>query len=370
MKYLLAQGAPRDDKDVSGLSAPLYAALRGHIHLLKFFISEGLDIENLRAQDGCNALLLAIEGGHLDAVKFLIAKGASTDVIYEDGPYSCLEKAVEQGHEDLIQFFLDKTTKLCLVNKELYQKRLKLLCRMLKRNTTISYLNLSNTLMTDQGAEMVADMLKENHHIGWLLLSSNHMISDKVKRKLLAAVQDHNRALCHLTIDDDSAQACAALTDRNRQWRKSVERGAVSMLVGARVLLRASSVAAGGGEEDGWLGSMPPELVHMVLMALGGSQLTDEEKKLILEYASRKETLGRDQYAFLRSCMRAITCWPTPAEVEQVEKAIEEAGQLVQQMQWNAEQMGVEEGEELLLENEDHSDGDDDDGEPWMDEGQ
>ena len=108
---------------------------------------------------------------------------------------------------------------------------------------------------------------------------------------------------------------------RNRQLRVHLAQSAIHMLVAARILLSTISgdMEIQGKDEDGTnFASLPEELKELVVLHVGGSTLTREERKRILSYARERENLTnrqKNRASFLAMVIKRITFWPEDGSV-------------------------------------------------------
>jgi ankyrin repeat protein len=84
---------------------PLYlAASAGHLEVIEYLLSQGLDI-NVGAESGWTALSSAAKAGHGGIVEYFLDRGADPDIsAYRRGGPMCV--AAEGGHLDVIQLLL------------------------------------------------------------------------------------------------------------------------------------------------------------------------------------------------------------------------------------------------------------------------
>jgi ankyrin repeat protein len=83
--FLSVFGPAIDEKDTTGRTALMFAAVCGHTHIAELLIQKGadLDVQNtahfMTGQTGSTALIHAARCGHDDIVKLLLEAGADTE---------------------------------------------------------------------------------------------------------------------------------------------------------------------------------------------------------------------------------------------------------------------------------------------------
>ena len=107
VKKLLADGVNVDSKDFSNNhETPLmYAAMRGHLEVVKLLIENKADFEYKDAHKE-NALYKACEFGRLEIVKFLIEIGANIHCECTSHNITPLSCASRSGHPKVVEFLL------------------------------------------------------------------------------------------------------------------------------------------------------------------------------------------------------------------------------------------------------------------------
>jgi ankyrin repeat protein len=104
VKYLVAQGAGIDERDLNGLTTPLIAAAgSGSSETVKFLLEKGAKI-NGRGDYGINPFAAAILGGHNKVAQVLAEAGADPDAPVEQA--TPLMIAVQYGSYDLVKTIL------------------------------------------------------------------------------------------------------------------------------------------------------------------------------------------------------------------------------------------------------------------------
>ncbi len=99
VKRLVAKGADVNQRDASGSTALLHAALGGNVDIVKFLIDKGAEINIKEGSMGLSPLSAAAANGHRSVVVLLIEAGA-TDI---DGAISTAEQF---GHKEIVALLL------------------------------------------------------------------------------------------------------------------------------------------------------------------------------------------------------------------------------------------------------------------------
>lgn len=82
------------------------AAKRGHLEIVEYLISKGIDIDVKGGTFDASALNLAAGEGHMEIVKYLIENGAELDVsLAKRNP---LFGAIYGGHKEVAEFLVEK----------------------------------------------------------------------------------------------------------------------------------------------------------------------------------------------------------------------------------------------------------------------
>ena len=82
------------------------ASKKGHLEIVEYLISEGIDIDARGGTFDASALNLAAGAGHLEIVKYLIENGAELDVsLAKRNP---LFGAIYGGHKEVVEFLVEK----------------------------------------------------------------------------------------------------------------------------------------------------------------------------------------------------------------------------------------------------------------------
>ena len=96
-------------KGYNDSTALLYAAVNGHMEVVKVLVARGADVD---AQDsvGGTALMYAVWKGHTDVVRILLAAGAAVDKKGRDGR-TALSVAEKDGRAEIIKLLKETAAK-------------------------------------------------------------------------------------------------------------------------------------------------------------------------------------------------------------------------------------------------------------------
>ena len=112
-KLLIENGANINLQDSKGVTALMYASLKGHIGVVQLLIAKNPEV-NLRDSQGLSALMYASEKGYTSIAKLLIAKNAKVNA-QDNYNASPLTLACEKGHTAVAQLLIESGAK---INKE------------------------------------------------------------------------------------------------------------------------------------------------------------------------------------------------------------------------------------------------------------
>ncbi|GFS94593.1 uncharacterized protein NPIL_377661, partial [Nephila pilipes] len=106
--FLISKGANThaEDNTTAGKKPIHVAAIEGHIDIIKFFLNQGVSIEE-SDKEGRTSLYYAASNGHLETVKFLADKGANIHAKNIRGTKP-IHVAALDGHKNIIEFLLDR----------------------------------------------------------------------------------------------------------------------------------------------------------------------------------------------------------------------------------------------------------------------
>ena len=100
VEWLVSHGADIHARDWEYNNTPIhYAARRGYIELVQFFLEQGADINDV-GTEGWTPLHMAGREGHTKIVQLLLERGASVNVKSNQGE-TPLQLAIQKGHEDV-----------------------------------------------------------------------------------------------------------------------------------------------------------------------------------------------------------------------------------------------------------------------------
>ena len=78
------------------------AASNGHLDVVKFFVSKGVDINVLSVDSGTTVLMDAVLGNHLEICKFLISQNCDLNIQSRNENVTALDIAKFNGHQEII----------------------------------------------------------------------------------------------------------------------------------------------------------------------------------------------------------------------------------------------------------------------------
>merc|ERR1711981_745684 len=84
------------------------AAKVGDLDRVKFFIENGIHIDQASVPQGLTALHHAAQHGHIEVVKYLVEKGANINargLTTKYGELAAADKAAIAGHEKIVAYF-------------------------------------------------------------------------------------------------------------------------------------------------------------------------------------------------------------------------------------------------------------------------
>jgi Ran GTPase-activating protein (RanGAP) involved in mRNA processing and transport len=234
--------------------------------------------------------------------------------------------------EDILQRLCDNDTTLTqldLGHNQISVEGAKALAGALEQNTTLIQLDLWDNQIGDEGAKALAAALEQNTTLIQLDLWDNQIGDEGAKA--LAAALEQNTALIQLDlwdnqIGDEGAKALAAaleqnttltqlnlrnnpisanvkkqierLIERNQRLLKELQATAFKQFKAGRVLLRNALPADNNTVS---LANLPLEIrEHVVKVLDGEEQVTEEQQRLILNYAEGKITLVADKLQFFK----------------------------------------------------------------------
>jgi hypothetical protein len=102
-KLLIQLGANINAKSEEGYTPLSYAADKGNIKMMKFYLDEHKMDINTQADDGYSLISLAAFKGHLDSIDFLHARGANLEVPENNGGNTPLLDAVKNKKMDVVK---------------------------------------------------------------------------------------------------------------------------------------------------------------------------------------------------------------------------------------------------------------------------
>jgi ankyrin repeat protein len=102
LQSFVSRGITIKDLRANDNDAINWACANAHIHVIKYLLSIGLTLEDLRSDDNC-ALRWACAKGHLVVVKYLISIGLTVEDIRSD--YDCaFDWARTYNHDDIVKY--------------------------------------------------------------------------------------------------------------------------------------------------------------------------------------------------------------------------------------------------------------------------
>jgi ankyrin repeat protein len=108
-----AKGTNVNFLNQAGESALMYAALKGHLALVKLLISKDADIN----KSGWTPLHYACTNGHLEIAQFLLEKGAVVDAL-SPNETTPLMMAIRAGNIQLVRLLLDRGADIRIRNQQ------------------------------------------------------------------------------------------------------------------------------------------------------------------------------------------------------------------------------------------------------------
>jgi ankyrin repeat protein len=103
------------ERDKYGWTPLHTACYYGHLHIVKFLLTQGVNI-NTKDNLGCTPLHRAVQSGHLTLIQFLLINGANPNLQNHNGN-TALHWALQWGYIKIIEV-LRKDTNLHLANLE------------------------------------------------------------------------------------------------------------------------------------------------------------------------------------------------------------------------------------------------------------
>jgi ankyrin repeat protein len=104
VSWLLARGAPREAKNVDGLTALHYALCWGQSDAVRTLLAAGANV-HAAMNDGGTPLYAAAAKGRTDSMRALLAAGANVDAAQNEGA-TPLYIAAQEGHTDAVRSLL------------------------------------------------------------------------------------------------------------------------------------------------------------------------------------------------------------------------------------------------------------------------
>jgi ankyrin repeat protein len=105
VQTILNKGVDVNDRDESGRTYLMIAALKGDAEIVRGLINKGADV-NAKTNTGATALMRSAAKGHEEIVKLLLSKGAKLNLTDENGN-SALSEAILIGRTDIIKLLID-----------------------------------------------------------------------------------------------------------------------------------------------------------------------------------------------------------------------------------------------------------------------
>lgn len=208
LKLLLSFGNINiNSKDVTGMTALMFACSNGRLKLVEYLIDYGADIEMIDNQFGETALFFAVRFNHVNVVKFLLSRGANKDATDKKHQTICrivenkylinISNLLNSDHEDAQSkeyifeqqtswnkvlnelengFPLDVKSFLCTLSMDVYVNKLisnKITFKQLLTGNIDNFANMGITLTPHQ--KLLVTALKCFHIQPW----SNHSLTIK-----------------------------------------------------------------------------------------------------------------------------------------------------------------------------------------------
>jgi ankyrin repeat protein len=148
-------GTDVDSKDNRGMTPLMYAALRGHMDMVKLLMCRKADV-NARSIDGLTALGLAFLGASSECARILLEDGAGLDIsIFAGG--SAFHQAVQSKQLYLVKILVEKNADIYAYDRRGFSSLI-LACRIPQNVEVINYL-------LQQGADI--SKKSNNHRTAW-----------------------------------------------------------------------------------------------------------------------------------------------------------------------------------------------------------
>lgn len=101
----IGQGAALTCCDSDGWTALHHASLRGYLHIVHYFVEQGIDIDAKETECHYTPLHLAIQAPHLHVIQFLVEHGADMDITDKNGN-DVFDLAKKKGKIELFEFLM------------------------------------------------------------------------------------------------------------------------------------------------------------------------------------------------------------------------------------------------------------------------
>jgi Leucine-rich repeat (LRR) protein len=199
---------------------------------------------------------------------------------------------------------IEKNTTLTSLNlgwNEINAEGAKALVEVIVKNTSLRALYLGHNQISDEGAKTITEVLAKNRTLTELCLYGNP-ISDAGAQAIVQALEK-NTSLSSLGLGDyqisaDVKKRIEGLIERNKRLLEGLQATALEQLKAGRVLLSKSSAADNNAVS---LANLPLEIrEHIVKMLDGKEQMTEEQQRLILNYAEGKIAPVADKLSFFK----------------------------------------------------------------------
>ena len=102
----LGDGADVNGQDSMGLSAVMYAALKGHVPMLRFLLVDLEADPNLSTKQGCTAVLYAARDDNVEVARALLENGAMRDKKTTNGA-TCVHSCAAQNSAETLKLILN-----------------------------------------------------------------------------------------------------------------------------------------------------------------------------------------------------------------------------------------------------------------------